>query len=107
MPFVLFCSCYFIKRDYVGSRRENSSYWDDEPGSKVGPNNKEKVSRIIANNILEYLDKSTYPLEVQENKVDKPNGTIYYVQVGAFKNKENAIALQKKLIKDGYKAIIK
>ena len=70
-------------------------------------NKKEKVCRIIANNILEYLEKSTYPLEVQENKVDKPDGTLYYVQVGAFKNKENAIALQKKLIKDGYKAIIK
>ena len=41
------------------------------------------------------------------NKVDKVDGTLYYVQVGAFKNKDNAIALQKKLIKDGYKAIIK
>ena len=70
-------------------------------------NKKEKVCRIIANNILEYLNKSTYPLEVQENKVDKLDGIIYYVQVGAFKNKENAIALQKKLIADGYKAIIK
>lgn len=70
-------------------------------------NKKEKVCRIIANNILEYLGKTTYPLEVQENKVDKPDGTIYYVQVGAFKNKDNAIALQKKLIKDGYNAIIK
>ena len=70
-------------------------------------NKKEKVCRIIANNILIYLDKSTYPLEVQENKVDKVDGSMYYVQVGAFKNKDNAIALQKKLIKDGYKAIIK
>ena len=57
--------------------------------------------------ILIYLEKPTYPMEVQDNKVNKPNGTMYYVQVGAFKNKDNAIALQKKLIKDGYKAIIK
>ena len=70
-------------------------------------NKKEKVCRAIANNILIYLEKSTYPMEVQENKVENTNGTIYYVQVGAFKNKDNAIALQKKLIKDGYKAIIK
>ena len=72
--------------------------------------NKEKVCRIIANNILVYLEKSTYPMEVQENKVDKvdkADGTMYYVQVGAFKDKANAIELQKKLIKDGYKAIIK
>ena len=45
-------------------------------------------------------------MEVQENK-DKADGKIYYVQVGAFTNKDNAIALQKKLIADGYKAIIK
>ena len=70
-------------------------------------NKKEKVCRIIANNILEYLEKSTYSMEVQENKVDKADGTMYYVQVGAFKNKDNAVELQKKLIKDGYKAIIK
>ena len=72
-------------------------------------NNKEKVCKIIANNILVYLEKSTYPMEVQENKVqvEKADGNMYYVQVGAFKNKDNAIELQKKLIKDGYKAIIK
>lgn len=70
-------------------------------------NNKEKVCRSIANNILLYLEKSTYPMEVQDNKVDKADGTMYYVQVGAFKDKNNAIALQKKLITDGYKAIIK
>ena len=70
-------------------------------------NKKEQVCRIIANNILTYLEKSTYTMEVQENKVDKADGTIYYVQVGAFKDKANAIELQKKLIKDGYKAIIK
>ena len=69
-------------------------------------NNKEKVCRIIANNILVYLEKTTYNMEFQENTV-KPDGTIYYVQVGAFKNKDNAVELQKKLIKDGYKAIIK
>lgn len=69
-------------------------------------NNKEKVCRIIANNILAYLEKSTYPMEVQENN-NVSRETVYYVQVGAFKNKDNAIALQKKLIADGYKAIIK
>ena len=45
-------------------------------------------------------------MEEQENK-DKDNEKMYYVQVGAFKDKDNAIELQKKLIKDGYKAIIK
>ena len=69
-------------------------------------NKKEQVCRIIANNILVYLEKSTYSMEVQENK-DKADVTMYYVQVGAFKNKDNAIELQKKLIKDGYNAIIK
>ena len=52
--------------------------------------NKEKVCKIIANNILLYLEKSTYSMEEQVNK-----------------DKANAIELQKKLIKDGYKAIIK
>ena len=69
-------------------------------------NNKEKVCKVIANNILLYLEKTTYPMEVQDNK-DKADETLYYVQVGAFKNKDNAIELQKKLIKDGYNAIIK
>lgn len=69
-------------------------------------NNKEKVCRVIANNILVYLEKSTYSMEDQENK-DKADVTMYYVQVGAFTNKDNAIELQKKLIKEGYKAIIK
>ena len=69
-------------------------------------NNKEKVCKVIANNILVYLEKSTYTMEEQVNK-DKADGTIYYVQVGAFKDKNNAIELQQKLIKDGYKAIIK
>ena len=70
-------------------------------------NNKEKVCKVIANNILLYLEKSTYTMEVQDNKLESPDGTTYYVQVGAFKNKANAIELQKKLIKDGYNAIIK
>ena len=69
-------------------------------------NNKEKVCKVIANNILVYLEKTTYPMEEQENK-DKTDGTMYYVQVGAFKNRDNAIEIQKKLIKDGYNAIIK
>ena len=69
-------------------------------------NNKEKVCRVIANNILLYLEKSIYSMEEQEDK-DKSDLPMYYVQVGAFKNKDNAIALQKKLIKDGYNAIIK
>ena len=69
-------------------------------------NKKEQVCRVIANNILVYLEKSTYPMDEQGNK-DKSNGTMYYVQVGAFKDKDNAIALQKKLVKDGYNAIIK
>ena len=70
-------------------------------------NKKEKVCRVIANNILLYLEKSTYPIEVQETNNNKADGTMYYVQVGAFKDKDNAITLQKKLIKDGYNAIIK
>ena len=69
-------------------------------------NNKEKVCTVIANNILLYLEKTTYPMEEQVNK-DKADGIMYFVQVGAFKDKANAIELQKKLIKDGYKAIIK
>ena len=70
-------------------------------------NNKEQVCRIIANNILTYLEKTTYPMEEQEKNNDKADGTMYCVQVGAFKDKSKAIELQKKLIKDGYKAIIK
>ena len=70
-------------------------------------NNKEQVCRIIANNILTYLEKTTYPMEEQEKNNDKADGTLYCVQVGAFKDKSKAIELQKKLIKDGYKAIIK
>lgn len=70
-------------------------------------NNKEKVCKIIVNNILVYLEKSTYSIVEQDNKVDKTDGKMYYVQVGAFKDKANAIELQKKLIKDGYNAIIK
>lgn len=37
----------------------------------------------------------------------KPKETIYYVQVGAFKDKKNADALVEKLKKDGYNVYIK
>jgi N-acetylmuramoyl-L-alanine amidase len=45
---------------------------------------------------VDYVDKST-----------QTNSAIYRVQVGAFSNKSNANALQKKLISEGYSTIIK
>lgn len=49
-------------------------------------------------------------INIELNKlkgVSSSSNTLYKVQVGAFKNKENAIKLQKELISKGYQAIIK
>ena len=66
--------------------------------------NKELICRIIANAILRYCEKPLYSLEQQK---EEQEGILYRVQVGAFKDKENALKLQKELINKGYKAIIK
>lgn len=66
--------------------------------------NKELICRIITNAILRYCEKPLYSLEHQK---EEQEGLLYRVQVGAFKEKENALKLQKELINKGYKAIIK
>lgn len=66
--------------------------------------NKELICRIIANAILRYCEKPLYSIEQQK---EEQEGLLYRVQVGAFKDKENALKLQKELINKGYKAIIK
>ena len=66
--------------------------------------NRELICRIIANAILRYCEKPLYSIEQQK---EEQEGLLYRVQVGAFKDKENALKLQKELINKGYKAIIK
>lgn len=63
-------------------------------------NNVDKIAVAIAKGICK-ADGKTYKAESAPT-VEK----IYRVQVGAYKNKENAEAMQKKLKADGYDAII-
>ena len=47
-------------------------------------------------------------IQAELNALNKPStGKIYRVQVGAYSNKDNALAMQKKLKAQGYDAIIK
>lgn len=59
--------------------------------------NTEAIAEAICKGICEYYNISYVP----------PKEPIYYVQVGAFKEKKNADILAEKLIKDGYTVYIK
>ena len=64
-------------------------------------NNTDRIGESIARGIYNY-----YGIEYKTS-TDVNNPKFYYVQVGAFTNRENAEKLQKELKEKGYNAIIK
>lgn len=54
-----------------------------------------------------FLQRVSEELAKLKKGTSSTNDKLYKVQVGAFKNKDNAIKLQKELISKGYQAIIK
>ena len=67
--------------------------------------NVNKIGEAIAKGICK-ADGKSY---IKEKLAVAPtkNDTIYRVQVGAFSEKKNAEAMEKKLKKDGYDTIVK
>ena len=61
-----------------------------------------KMGEAIAKGVLKTLGIADKVIEEETTATDK----IYRVQVGAFKNKENAQAMQKKLKKAGFDSVI-
>ncbi len=69
----------------------------------------QKAADGIVEAIVEFgnLKKAAVSAPVATPPSPAPNGTLYYVQAGAFKEKKNAEALAEKLKKAGFSAIIK
>lgn len=70
-------------------------------------NNVDRIAFIIANSYLKYCGISVEPIPSTPTPDTNDNNKIYTVQVGAFKNKDNAIAMQNKLKEIGINSIIK
>lgn len=64
--------------------------------------NSDVIARSICNCLVDYYD-----LELKELPKPEPTNTLYRVQCGAFRNKENAIELSNKLTNAGFSNFIK
>lgn len=73
-------------------------FHDNPTVAKFIVNNTERIGEAIARGIYNY-----YGIEYKNAN----NQNLYYVQVGAFNNRENAEKLKNELIEKGYNAIIK
>ncbi len=81
-----------------------AEFHDTKEGSDFIRKNTKQIGEAIAKGICDY-----YGVELPEEKEEEKTTTsdkIYRVQVGAFKNKENAQAMQKKLKKAGFESVI-
>ncbi len=79
-------------------------FHDTKEGSDFIIKNTKKLGEAIARGICKYYG-TTLP-EEKENNVPQESGTLYTVQVGAFKYKKNALAYLDKLSKSGFKGVI-
>ncbi len=82
-------------------------FHDTKEGSDFIIKNTKKLGEAIAKGVCKYYGVSL-PKENDENKNNAPqeSGTLYTVQVGAFKNKGNAEAYLEKLSKAGFSGFI-
>lgn len=80
-------------------------YHDCKEGAEWITSHIVEIGEAIAMGICNYLDVPF--VEPPEDKPNKPEETLYYVQIGAFKIKANAEAYMRKAIADGYNAFIK
>ena len=79
-------------------------FHDTKTGSDFIRKNAKKIGEAIAKGICDYY-KVALPEEKKEEKTTTTD-KIYRVQVGAFKSKKNAEAMQKKLKKAGFDSVI-
>lgn len=77
---------------------------DNNKDATIIENNVNEIATIIANAYLKEMNKPTYDKPIINNT---ENINIYRVQVGAFKNLDNAKKLCEELKQKGYNAIIK
>ncbi len=82
-------------------------FHDTKEGSDFIINNTKKLGEAIAKGVCKYYGVSL-PDETTENKNNAPqeSGTLYTVQVGAFKSKSNAEEYLKKLSKAGFEGFV-
>ncbi len=82
-------------------------FHDTKEGSDFIIKNTKKLGEAIAKGVCKYYGVSL-PAENNDNKNNAPqeSGTLYTVQVGAFKYKKNAEEYLKKLSKAGFKGFI-
>ena len=107
---------YFVRKTTMPAVLFESFFVDNDSDNNIGDTTAEQKEFGVAyaKAILEYLgiayksNAGSIPEAKPEAKpeADPGAGTIFRVQVGAFKSEENARALKEKLIADGYSAII-
>ena len=80
-----------------------SFFLDNKKDKEIGDTVSEQRAFGVAyaKAILEYLGIAYKP-----NTVSTSDDTVYRVQVGAYRNKDNASGMKEKLEKEGFEAII-
>ena len=80
-------------------------YHDCKEGAEWITSHIVEIGEAIALGICNYMNVPF--VEPPDDEPEKPEETLYYVQIGAFKVKANAEAYMRKAIADGYNAFIK
>lgn len=101
-------SYYEIKYSNAPCAYVETDFHDNSSVAKWLIEHPVEVAEAICKGICEYFGYTYKAAEVVEEpeEQDVPD-TLYRVQVGAFRSKENAEALQAKLEADGYEAYVK
>lgn len=84
-------------------------FHDTKEGSDFIRKNTKKIGEAIAKGICDYYGVSTEENKTEakkENNASPKDETLYSVQVGAFRNKNNAESYIKKLKKAGFEGVI-
>lgn len=95
---------YEIRKPKASSVYVEVDFHDVNAVAKWLINNAKAIGETIAKGICNYYGVKFVeePKPVEEEK----SGVLYRVQVGAYTNKTNALAMQQKLMLDGYNAVI-
>lgn len=80
-------------------------FHDTKKGSEYIIKNVKSIGEAIAKGICDYYGVD-FSEETEKNNAPSTDGTLYTIQVGAFKSKKNAQAYLEKLRKAGFKGFI-
>lgn len=102
-------SLYFTSKTKMPAVLVESFFIDNDNDNNIGDTVAEQKAFGVAyaKAILEYFGIAYVPEKVTTPEVKAPEGKLYYVQVGAYKNKANAEATVKKLKAAGFTGVIK